>query len=458
MEAGLKTQFEASLQAVCWKFAKDAIFVVECGTGRIVEVNPEAERLTGYSREELLGLEQARIHAPAEDFGRSAWGENVSTSQKQQFARHKDGHSIPVLVAHSDRFSFEGREFVAGFHRDIRGLEDREHRLAVKRWALSAYASAAAELTGARTSDGLVQRVCDAITTNPIYALAWVGVGDHGPGNPIQVLGASGRALNYMHGLQLSWAEYEPAGRGPTGIAMRTGRVQIVEDGESDPNFEPWRQRAAEVGLRSCVAIPFFAEEVGRCVLAVYGLEPHVFEPIALEAFSHLAAEIGTGLSNLRRQEVLELERSGRESAQSELASALGATVEAMSIALEARDPYTAGHESRVAGLACAIGVEMGWEEERVQALHMAAMVHDIGKISLPAEILTKAGRLTKAEFSLIKEHSETGYRILKNVPFRWPIADIVRQHHEKLDGSGYPLGLKGARYCRRRRFFLWRT
>jgi len=114
-----------------------------------------------------------------------------------------------------------------------------------------------------------------------------------------------------------------------------------------------------------------------------------------------------------------------------------------MVTAMEMRDPYTAGHENRVSEIAYAIGRELGWEEDRLQALRMAAMVHDIGKISVPIEILTKPGRLSPEEFSLVKGHAESSYQILKDIPFTWPIADMVRQHHEKLDGSGYPLGLK---------------
>jgi HD-GYP domain-containing protein (c-di-GMP phosphodiesterase class II) len=86
----------------------------------------------------------------------------------------------------------------------------------------------------------------------------------------------------------------------------------------------------------------------------------------------------------------------------------------------------------------------MGWTEDRLEGLRIAAMVHDIGKISIPAEILTKLDRLTPKEWALIKEHPDSSYAILKEIPFTWPIAEIVRQHHEKLDGSGYPQGLKG--------------
>jgi response regulator RpfG family c-di-GMP phosphodiesterase len=98
----------------------------------------------------------------------------------------------------------------------------------------------------------------------------------------------------------------------------------------------------------------------------------------------------------------------------------------------------------RVADIADAIGREMGWPDGRLQGLRMAAMVHDIGKISIQTEILIQSTGLTAAEYLLVKRHPETGYAILKDIPFAWPIAEIVRQHHEKQDGSGYPRGLKG--------------
>ena len=107
------------------------------------------------------------------------------------------------------------------------------------------------------------------------------------------------------------------------------------------------------------------------------------------------------------------------------------------------RDPYTAGHQRRVARLATAIAAEMGLEESRVQGLHMAGVVHDIGKIHVPAEILSSPAKLSNAEFEIIKTHPQTGYEILKGIDFPWPVAEIVWQHHEKLDGSGYPRGLK---------------
>jgi PAS domain S-box-containing protein len=126
------------------------------------------------------------------------------------------------------------------------------------------------------------------------------------------------------------------------------------------------------------------------------------------------------------------------------LRKAFGITIKVLVSAVEARDPYTSGHQIRSAGLARAIATEMGLPQEKIDGIRMAGSIHDIGKLSTPAEILSKPGKLTNAEFSLIKEHPWNGYEILKDVESSWPLAEIIYQHHERMDGSGYPRGLKG--------------
>ncbi len=119
-------------------------------------------------------------------------------------------------------------------------------------------------------------------------------------------------------------------------------------------------------------------------------------------------------------------------------------TVNALVSALERRDPYTAGHQKGVANLACAIAAEMSLPKDKIEGLRLAGLVHDVGKIQIPTEILTKPGHLSETEFLMIKIHPRVGYDILKEIDFPYPIADIVLQHHERMDGSGYPEGLSG--------------
>lgn len=127
-----------------------------------------------------------------------------------------------------------------------------------------------------------------------------------------------------------------------------------------------------------------------------------------------------------------------------QLRRAVVTTIQVLVLAVETKDPYTAGHQRRMANLARAIGTEMGLPTERIEGIRMAGIVHDIGKIALPTEILSKPTRLSDIEFSLIKEHAKQGYEILKDVDSCWPLAEMVLQHHERINSSGYPRRLKG--------------
>ncbi|MGV8081065.1 MAG: HD domain-containing phosphohydrolase [Syntrophales bacterium] len=133
------------------------------------------------------------------------------------------------------------------------------------------------------------------------------------------------------------------------------------------------------------------------------------------------------------------------EKSHAMLQAALQSTIKAISDIIESRDPYTAGHQHHVRDLSKAIAEEMGLSDTRIQGLEMAALIHDIGKVQIPAEILSKPGRLSAIEMSLIRTHPDVGFRILRNIEFHHPVAEIVHQHHERFDGSGYPDGLSGA-------------
>ncbi|MGD0169360.1 MAG: PAS domain S-box protein [Smithella sp.] len=139
--------------------------------------------------------------------------------------------------------------------------------------------------------------------------------------------------------------------------------------------------------------------------------------------------------------------KQGEEKLQRTLESlrkAVGTTIQVMVSAVEMRDPYTAGHQIRSADIARAIAIEMGLDQNRIDGIHIAGSIHDIGKLSIPSEILSKPTNLTRLEFSLIKEHPRSGYEMLKDVESPWPLAEIIYQHHELMNGTGYPRNLKG--------------
>jgi PAS domain S-box-containing protein len=155
----------------------------------------------------------------------------------------------------------------------------------------------------------------------------------------------------------------------------------------------------------------------------------------------------GTPLAVVRiYNDITEQKKTEQELKQSmlQLRKNLTGTVQAMAMTVETRDPYTAGHQRRTSDIARGIAQKMGLPGKQVDGIRMAGVIHDLGKISVPAEILSKPGDIGQSEFSLIKHHPQTGYTILKGIDFRWPVAEIVRQHHERMDGSGYPYGLSG--------------
>ncbi len=129
---------------------------------------------------------------------------------------------------------------------------------------------------------------------------------------------------------------------------------------------------------------------------------------------------------------------------QLDLNNMIKGTIKVLSSIIEERDAYTLGHQQRVAELALAIARRLGLNDSRCQGIRLASLIHDIGKIKIPAEILTRTTPLTETEFDLIKTHSLIGYQILREISFPWPVAEMIKQHHEKLDGSGYPEGLTG--------------
>jgi len=180
--------------------------------------------------------------------------------------------------------------------------------------------------------------------------------------------------------------------------------------------------RTVNFEYRICVPLPDGPERDYECRMAPCGTE----EVVAL-------------VRDITDRKRLEADRSR---SWERLHETLGATVDALAATVEKRDPYTSGHMRRSAQLACAIARSLGLSDHRVEGLRIAGLLHDIGKISIPAEILAKPGRLSDGEMILIRSHAQVGYDILAHIDFPWPVARTILEHHERMDGSGYPNGL----------------
>jgi HD-GYP domain-containing protein (c-di-GMP phosphodiesterase class II) len=184
---------------------------------------------------------------------------------------------------------------------------------------------------------------------------------------------------------------------------------------------------------------PQLFDGYGHCKLA-----NHTSWILTATALYDARGEFAGILEKIGDAQVLHRLQSELLTSQEQMRKTMGAIIQAMSMTIEKRDPYTAGHQRRVTKLCRAIATELGFPWERIQGLRMAAAIHDLGKILVPAAILNRPGPMSEHEMGIIRMHPETAFDILKGIQFPWPLAETIYQHHERLDGSGYPQGLSG--------------
>ena len=427
-----------------WNYAQDGKVEVDQNLMTVIDANPAFAEMIGYTRDELVGMQAKYMHPKSEH-------EQVTTNFRRDSSHaaihtglhllRKDGSLLPVQIWASESLDFDGRTVAVVEFRDMTDQLQNENELKAKNWALSAFSGAALALSQTESEAELLQAICEAITRESAYSLAAVVIAGDDPNKAHHLAATAGAAINEEH---LKEGEGMSSWDSPSGICIRTKKNYIVDDFETDSYLEHFRDAAKKMDVRSLAAIPLFVEGAWTGALIVVSGEQGVFGAEPMAVFSRLGEQMVHGIESLRRKAELEAERHNLEVARRHLTEVLGSTVGAMVKAMEMRDPYTAGHEGRVAEISVAIGREMGWDEGKLLGIRLAAMVHDIGKIAIPAEILTRPGKLNEAEFMLVKAHAETGHSILKDVPFTWPVATMVKQHHERLDGTGYPLGIRG--------------
>jgi len=298
-------------------------------------------------------------------------------------------------------------------------------------------------LVHARSESELLHDICRVIVDKGAYRMAWVGYPQDNYEKTIVPAGWAGVEDGYFARIRLTWADNE-LGQRPVSRALRSGEAQTAQDIRADAAFAPVRELVERPGYASNLALPLL--DAGRVigVMSIFASEADAFDEAEVRLLQELADDLAYGIVTLRTREERDRIAHAHANHEATLRKSLEDSIQAIAATVEMRDPYTSGHQTRVAELAVALAREMGLPEERIHGLHLAGVVHDLGKISIPAEILAKPGKLTPIEFALIQGHAEAGYEILKDIAFPWPIATIVRQHHERLDGSGYPQRLKG--------------
>lgn len=308
--------------------------------------------------------------------------------------------------------------------------------------ALKVLSESNSALVRAMNKSELLHKVCQIIVKLGGYRFAWVGFKGLDEEKTVRPVAYAGYEKGYLDTKKITWANTEQDSN-PSATAIQTGKPYIAKCIQTDPGCATLRAEAIKQGYASMIALPLILNKHPFGAINIYSAEPDAFDEEEVKLLMELAEDLAYGIESLRTRE--ERERVDKKLKQSleKLRRTLEETVNALASVTEKRDPYTAGHQQRMTQLACAIAKEMNLSAEQIEGIHIAGLLHDIGKISVPAEILSKPGKLLESEFEIIKDHPQVGYDILKSIDFPWPIADIVLQHHERLDGSGYPEGLK---------------
>jgi HD-GYP domain-containing protein (c-di-GMP phosphodiesterase class II) len=356
--------------------------------------------------------------------------------------------TVGNAIYHSSAFAIHDEEGIYLY--SVHLLEDITERSRAKtslehaNRALSTLTAVNSNLVHASNEGELLQAICDAIVQQHGYRMAWVGYIQHDDAKSIKVMARAGHDDGYLDAAQISWAENE-RGMSPSGRAVRCGITQLCQDIANDPLFQPWREAAIKRGYAGNISLAL-KNENGEVfgILTMYAEEAQAFTADEISLLEEMADNLAFGVHtiHIRHERDLALVKIQEQLVQ--LQDSLKDTMQAIARIVEMRDPYTAGHQVRVAELAGAIATQMGLPDEQVHAIQLTGTVHDLGKIQIPAEILSKPGKITDLEYGLIKIHAQAGYDILKDIHFPWPIAQMVLQHHERMDGSGYPQGLKG--------------
>jgi PAS domain S-box-containing protein len=405
----------------------------------------------GYSREEAIGKDAHRLLAPARfhEAQQAAFHHFRSTGEGAAIGKtlelvslRKDGTEFPIALSLS-AVKIEDKWHAVGIVRDITERKQAERALERANRALRTLRACNQALIRAGNESELLDLICRLIVETGGYRMAWVGFAEQDPAKTVRTAAHYGHEEGFLAAAQISWADSQ-LGRGPTGTAIRAGTVQINQNFVTDPAQTPWRDAALQRGCQSSIALPLKSPAGTLGVLTIDAPETNAFDETEVKLLQELAEDLSFGIESLRTR--AERDRTAYEHIHhvEMIRQGLEDSIKAIADTMETRDPYTAGHQRRVGKLAAAIARELELPEETIHGIELAASIHDLGKVTVPAEILAKPGPLSDIEMMLVKTHVQAGYDILKNIKFPWPIATMVLQHHENLDGSGYPQGLKG--------------
>lgn len=432
-----------------WMDAFDAIddaLMLHDKNNKIMRVNLAYKKLSGAERyKDIIGKPYFKVFpklsAPMKTCQEA---ENTGLMAQEEFS-HEDGR---VFKSRTFAILDKNSKYSYGIHifEDITQQQIQEERINELNKTLKLISSCNEILVRSKDKMELISKVSKEIINQSEYDFVGFFLKQNSSINCLHYEFKDGD-LSEIKSIDFADAKYTEC---PVALCVEERKVININDIENDLSWREVLNRFKDVcprglfGMRgSILLLPLYSNEISGAMV-IYSKEADFFDYDKRDLFIELSNDTAYGIHSLRmHQKFLETSRE-RDETLVKLRESLSGTVESIGKMVEARDPYTAGHQKRVAGLAVEIAKEMNLESEQIEGIKLAALIHDIGKIQLPSEILTKPTILTDLEYEMIKTHPGTGYEVLKNIQFPWPVAEIVYQHHEKIDGSGYPRGLKG--------------
>lgn len=427
-----ETKYRAIFESV-----RDIIYVLD-QEGRFVSINPVFQTVTGFAPDEWIGRSFHHLIHP-DDLSRAMESfRNTIAKEGSDFSElrilQKSGNYLDAELS-SVSTKLGDSLHLLGVARDISERKNAEKELHRFNRALRTISSCNEVLIHANDEHQLLNDMCQVVVKQAGYVHTWVGFVEHNEQKTVRHIAHAGFEDGELEQFMLTWAE-TANGFGPAGTAIRTQKPALVKDTLNDPTYLPWRQHGIRLGYLSVIALPLVASGNVLGVLAIYSPDIDGFSAEEIKLLDELSDDLAFGIESvrIRHLQVLTAQR---------LMRSMEGSIAAMATTVEMRDPYTAGHQHRVAELSKAIAHELGLPEEEAHGIYLAAEIHDLGKVQVPAEILSNPGKLGPIQRQMVQAHAQAGFDILKDIDFPWPIAQMVYQHHECLDGSGYPNGLK---------------
>ena len=419
--------------------AQDGILLLNASTAKIEDVNPFLVNILGYSKEEIIGKTIWEIGCFKDtDLNKQAFLELKS----DHYIRYDDlpletKHGKKVFVEFvSNVYECSGINIIQCNIRDNTLRHITEVALQATTRALRIISESHTALLRLDTEQKLLDEYCRIAVESGDYRFAWIGYINNGNLKSITVKASFGDANTSQEIKEASEAE-ELNEDGILYQAAKTMEFQAREERLSNLGKTSGKVSARDLQISTTIVFPLQISEDMIVLLALCGSvtslrtlsEKGLLKEVS-DDLAHGIKAIRTLIDNARYEEKLK--------------TGMAQTIQVLADTIDQRDHYTAGHQRRVASICSQIALEMGLSEQRIFGLNLAAMIHDLGKIGIPIEILVKPVKLSESEFNLVKDHVTIGYNIIKNLYFPWPLAEMIHQHHERIDGSGYPRNLKG--------------